>query len=111
MKIVVSVGPAFLMAKLYVIWPNAVATTALNKKMRPISHENNPDNCTISLSKTAATTKMKTDPATSMYPVNKRGSNVGFNLLIKMKLKACANIDRKMNPTFDPRLLTGYMLV
>src|SRR5690625_6691767 len=41
--------------------------------------------------------KIKNDPITSIYPVSSLGSKVGFSLLIKIKLTAWANIDRKIN--------------
>src|SRR5699024_8667485 len=42
------------------------------------------------------TVNIKTAPTTSIYPVRSLGSNVGFNLLIKIKLNACIAIDKKI---------------
>src|SRR5699024_4638531 len=41
-------------------------------------------------------TKINKDPISNMYPVNNRGSNVGFSTLINIKLIAWKNIDKKI---------------
>src|SRR5690625_2325408 len=69
--------------------------------MEPSFQENKLLICAIFVSKTKLIINIKAEPNINIYPVNKRGSKSGFNLLIKIKLKACVNIEikTKISPT------------
>src|SRR5699024_11947301 len=76
--------------------PNAIAITALNKNVKPNFHEKSWVNCCTFCSMPTPNTKINKDPISNMYPVNNRGSNVGFSTLINIKLIAWKNIDKKI---------------
>src|SRR5699024_6006382 len=76
--------------------PNAIAITALNKNVKPNFHEKSWVNCCTFCSMPTPNIKINKDPISNMYPVNNRGSNVGFSTLINIKLIAWKNIDKKI---------------
>src|SRR5699024_11623507 len=77
--------------------PKAVAISALNKNILPYFQLKTYTICDKSFSILYASVNINPDPITNIYPVSNLGSKSGFNLLIKIKLNACINIEIKIN--------------